>query len=266
MSVVIPQRLVWTEQPQWPVHPNRELIPTLSHLWIPCGSPRGFIDIAGGWDALNIIMADPAVGRCGVCVQGTGASSQYGERGAYTAADFGKDWCSDVSSVVTNHTVFGLVEFDLLSGSAEYSVLRVDVSTGNYMLALDVFPNTKTVRPLVKTSGTNGWNVANDMVHNEIVVNTPLIIAYRYRSGSPIASLVCPIGGKGVWTSTASAVSGGVVQLAASGNIAHIGGFGNFDIASSFPGKIYMAGMVPYAMSDAEMQSVIDNPWIVCAK
>lgn len=266
MSVVIPQRLVWTEQPQWPVHPNRELIPTLSHLWIPCGSPWGFIDIAGGWDAPNMADGTQGLGQSGVAHIGSGAALLWGERGLYTASGFGNDWGTSTSSVVYSHTVFGLVEFDSLASSSEFSILRCDEQTTNYMFGLAVFPSTKTVRPLVRTSGTSGWTVNNDKVHNEIVVSTPLIIAYRYTDGSPIESLVAPIGGTQVWTKTATNVSGGIRQTNTNAMYAHIGGFGNSGNASSFPGKIYMAGMVPYAMSDAEMQSVIDNPWIVCAK
>ena len=135
------------------------------------------------------------------------------------------------------------------------------------MLALDVFPSTKTVRPLIKTSATNGWSTSNDKVHNEIVINTPLIVAYRYTDGSPIESVVCPIGGKPVWTKTSTVVSGGVLcQLANTGAnalYAHIGGLGSAGSSSSFPGKITYASMVPYPMSDHLFAELCKNPWIV---
>lgn len=253
----------WTQQPNHLVLPNRDIIPDRSHLWVPLGTQAGYWDIAGGWHAFNVSNHTPGFGQHGPCGRGDGSTGLWGEKGAYTAVDFGRDWASDVSSVVSSHTVFSLVEFESLSSSAEFSILRVDAATGNYMLALDVFPSTKTVRPLCKTSGTSGWSINNDKVHNEIVINTPLIVAYRYTDGSPIESVVCPVGGKPVWTKTATSVSGGVRQQAATGNYAHIGGFGNNGAAASFPGKIAYACMVPYPMNDFLFAELCKNPWIV---
>lgn len=257
----------WTQQPNHLVQPNRDIIPDRSHLWVPLGTQAGMWDIAGGWHAFSGVYPYPGFGQQGPCWHGDGSSSLWNETGLYTSPGFGADWGSNTASIVTSHTVFGLVEFESLSGSAEYSILRVDELDGNYMLALDVFPSTKTIRPLVKTSGTNGWTVNNDKVHNEIVINTPLIVAYRYTDGSPIESVVCPIGGKPVWTKTATNVSGGVrCTFANTGTqslYAHIGGLGSAGSASNFPGKINYAGMVPYAMNDHLFAELCKNPWIV---
>lgn len=257
----------WTSQPNHMVRANRDLFPDRSHLWVPLGLQAGMFDIAGGWHAFNLAHQSPAIGQQGPCGRGDASTGQWGELGAYTSPGFGADWCSNSATNVWGHTVFGLVELETLVPSAEFSILRVDEQDGNYMLALDVFPNTKTVRPLIKTSTTNGWSTSNDKIHNEIVINTPLIVAYRYTDGSPIESVVCPIGGKPVWTKTSTTVSGGVLcQLANTGTnalYAHIGGLGSAGAASSFPGKIYMAGMVPYPMSDEQFAAIVRNPWIV---
>lgn len=255
----------WDRQPQRLVTPNTDIIPPLSHLWMPCGLGKGMLDIAGGFHALDQNYASNAVGKDLICSQGTGQTGLWGEIGTCTASGFGNDWATWNSAVVADHTVFALVEFDSLSSSSEFSVLRIDAANGNYMLALDVFPSTKTVRPLVATYPTSGWTVNNDKTHAEIVVNTPLIVAYRYTSGSPIESMVAPIGGAMTWTKTSTNVAGGIRQNNTNSLYAHIGGFGNNGGATSFPGKIYTVGMVPYAIPNHVFRKIIDNPWIVCA-
>ena len=248
-------------QPASPVGPDWSWIRPKA-LWLPTLDFP--VDVAGTADAMSIgqhvSMDESKLGRCIKC----GYSPPTGPTGYFTAP--GAVNLTGLSGI----TLFAVVEFTDIATSGESGIIRCDDNTNpaNASYALDVFANTKTIRPLLSTTGISGWVVGNDVVRNEIALLTPLVIITRYQNipGRQFLDVsVVPIGKAAAW-SHAGTVTGTVTQTSGIsssfqthlGGMAHTGGF-------NFPGNIYLAGVLPYYLENPDADRLSKYPWEVFA-
>lgn len=241
------------QQPQRPARVSSAIRPPL-HLWsMVDGRPY---DHAGGAHALTQrANVSVAVGKHGIATRGAGA----------TGADSG--FVSAISAAklagLTELTMFAVTEFDVFSNT-ECVLLRSDPdSAATGQIALAVFPSASnsTIRPLINTSGTSGWTTSVDHVIGALGAGPYLVIA-RYRSGQVLQSACIPIGSNGITWGGSFSPSGSVVS---NDNMRiHIGGSANTG-AGAAPGNLYLSGVFPYYISDAEVAALAQNPWQVFA-
>lgn len=259
MAGIITLEDEWDRQPDYHVQgPGRF---GAAGLWVP--EPGGCFEAVHGQHALNQGGGSTSIeyGKCGLAVRGTGSDAYVGDTGYYTTAGAGNSERALANK--PSMAVVAIVEFLSLASSNEMSIIRCDASGDNFY-ALDVYPSTKTVRPLLVTDGATGWTVGNDVVHNEIVVNVPLVFIMRYFAGSPIEVSVGPIGGNVNFTKTATNVSGLTKSSSGSYNTlkTHIGGLW-YGTAYSFPGRIYGVGVFPRYITNGEARVIQNNPWSI---
>ena len=166
----------------------------------------------------------------------------FGASGLGTAAARG--FSSSNAIALTGHTsacILAVVTFQSSSSSAESAIIRATVDATSQGYALDYFSSTGTLRPLLATSGTNGWTAGNDRSISSLVApGATLVIAFHWngsvggiyasRLGQPLAL----IGSTFSITGTTTALAG----YPYIGGMSYAGG-----TTDPFPGIIHLVGV-----------------------
>ena len=159
-------------------------------------------------------------------------------------------------------TMWGVVCFSDLSQSSETDLIRAETyGSGAYQYAFDFFPSTGVFRPLVTTSGTTGFSTGNDVTVSGLKTGELYLMLTRWQSGQVFETLVQPVGSalSGYLTNTlvptGTITSNGVVPT-------NVGGMGyNGAIVYTFPGWIYLAGVVGEYMPDGVVAELLADPF-----
>ena len=159
-------------------------------------------------------------------------------------------------------TMWGVVCFSDLSQSNETDLMRAETyeSWAN-QYAFDLFPSTGVFRPLLTTSGTTGWSTGNDVTVSGLKTGELYLMLTRWQSGQVFETLVQPVGSAlaGYLSNTSvpsgTITSNGVVPT-------NIGGMGYAGVAvQTFPGWIYLAGVVGAYMPDGVVAELLADPF-----
>ena len=236
-ALILPSRRLWAGVPPGPARPDPQW--RAEHLWTVAGS-AGMRDAVGGAHLSSLGQASRSSGRLGLSVLCNGsATTESGAWGADGAVSLvGYSEC----------TLFALVEFTSLADATERGALRIDNGTGGH-IALDVFPSTGKVRPLIATTSATGWATTNDVTPG-FSTRSPTLILARWKSGTKIETSARAIGRPPGWL-TGSGTPAGTITVNASTIStmrAHVGGMAGG--AYPFPGHVYAAGILPYRITD----------------
>lgn len=232
------------------------------NLWIPAG--WGAAEIVLGAHAFskqaNVTMAAK---NGGIGIQGDGSltSAISGFQTPAGAVDY-----TGLSGI----TLFSIVTFNSSTNNAnnEGEILRVDnnSSTGQAHVSISVFCNTSggyVVRTAIATSGTSAWSVGVDVNVGTPTLGIPYtVIGYYDSVAQHVYVGFGKVGHPLSWGNSANAYSGTVTVT--SGSVTnfqtHICGGGYVGL-TSFPGVVYMVGVIPKVISRGLMQQWSNNPW-----
>lgn len=252
-ALILPSRRLWAGVPPGPARPDPRWRAT--HLWTVAGA-AGMRDAVGRAHLGSLNQAVRGVGRYGPAIVGTGSTTT--ESGAWGAD-------GSVSLVGASEvTLFAVVEFSALTQVNECGILRIDNATAGH-IALDVYPSTGKVRPLIATTSATGWAVTNDVTAT-FTARTPMLIVSRWRAGTQIEASALPIGQPPVWL-TGSGTPAGTITVQSASSITlmrpHVAGMSANGLGYPFPGRVYLAGILPYRITDAAACLLACDPWLL---
>lgn len=194
-------------------------------------------------------------GSAGGALVGADNVSVTGPIGLYgTAGDFKYHNLNEIS-------FFSIVEIAGFTNSTECSVFRATGVNNGQGIAFDIFPSSKTIRPLIHTGGTSGWTVANDTVDSNMAAGVAWGFAMTYTSGR-LTWYSGRIGSPPSQWSTAT-VTGGILDNISVNGPLYIGGmaFPGPGNVGSFPGKIHEISFWDREFLPIEIRELFVNPW-----
>ena len=159
-------------------------------------------------------------------------------------------------------TMWGVVCFSDLSQSSETDLMRAEIfGSGSYQYAFDFFPATGVFRPLCTTSGTNGFSTGNDVTVSGLKTGELYLMLTRWQSGQVFETLVQPVGSALAGYLSNTLVPTGTITTNGA-TPTNIGGMGyNGAIIYTFPGWIYLAGVVGEYMPDGAVAELLRDPF-----
>ena len=159
-------------------------------------------------------------------------------------------------------TMWGVVCFSDLSQSSETDLMRAEIfGSGSYQYAFDFFPATGVFRPLCTTSGTNGFSTGNDVTVSGLKTGELYLMLTRWQSGQVFETLVQPVGSALAGYLSNTLVPTGTITTNGA-TPTNIGGIGyNGAIIYTFPGWIYLAGVVGEYMPDGAVAELLRDPF-----
>lgn len=260
--VWIPQKQVWTRQPQIAVTARSNIVDRGSLLAAYPLLSLSARDIDN--KAPIVSVNSPAkfsngVRAYGKGIVGDGTSASGSSSGAMTAA-----------GVIPYHgkaefSGFVIVTFDSLTVPGEMILFRATSSDSTYGVALSIFPDTKLIRALVATTGgTTGWSSSYDESATALTAGVPFLIGFSYTSGrryvvcANLTSGVTAVFLRTVVTGTIFD-SGGASGPMTFGGALYLGGI------SVVAGCIHAAAFFGRALTDIEFRCIAQNPWQIFA-
>ena len=222
---------------------------------------------------LTVGLTDLSQNQNHAITQGFGIGKQPSQFGSGVYGDVGADpipalsgYSTPVGSAMLTGasaiTMWGVVCFSDLTSPSETALIRAETyGSGADQYAFDLFPSTGVFRPLLTTSGTTGWSTGNDVTVSGLKTGELYLMLTRWQSGQVFETLVQQVG---------SALAGYLTNtLAPTGTIAsngvvptNIGGMGYTGVGIlTFPGWIYLAGVVGEYMPDGVVAELLADPF-----
>lgn len=163
------------------------------------------------------------------------------------------------------YTIYAVLEFAMFSAgsSMEYSIGRAAGEAGKGM-ALDIFPNTKTIRPLIATSSISGWTASNDTSDARLTDGVPWVVGFTWANGAFLKVFSGPIGGEAKIIVCPITPTGSFVPTVSPDM--YIGGM---QYAETSVGKggidLYSLRVLRSTLSDTAIVALVTNPFQVFA-
>lgn len=211
---------------------------------------------SGVYGALSPVAA---IGKLGRCVEAPERVNMLSE-GLYVAGQ--PEW--GVGGY--EKTLYAVVEFTCLFGASPYEHLIARAAgISSQGISLGYFPNTKTIRPLISTTGTSGWTASNDLADSRLADHVPWLIGFTWSSAKFLKVFSAPIGAEPVISSRPITPSGYYYPLA---NYAMFLMGGEYIGSSTGKGgiKLYSARMLDRSLLDSEIVSLAANPQLTFRK
>jgi hypothetical protein len=246
---VIEHEMPWREQPQGVVVPSANFTKDFTSAWI-FGDGLLARDFVGnrvhltGVDSPSRYSFTATAGGLGVT--GDSSSSSSAAKGVKST----ESYLSDTG--IGYFSGFGVVTFNAFSSSSETSIFRSTTAPLGQGVALDFFPSTKTIRPLI--AGV-AWSVDNDTIDSSITAGVPWVIGMYYNGGG-VQVYSHRLGD--IARKVRAGTGSGMVS---SSGVMYIGGMSYNGSSAAFPGTIHLVAVSSKALTESAFQSYLTNPY-----
>jgi hypothetical protein len=219
----------------------------LTGLWIPqLPVARDLVNTNNMVSIASRSLYDNSAGLFGLGLSSTG-SSTTGAKGLY-----GGPWLAGTNTI----SVFTIVTLKSLTQTQECALFR-NAGAAGQGVSLGIFPNSKTIRPLLQSVA---WDAANDRTDSSIVINTPWFFGMYYSPAEGLWAYSAPVGQSA--KRIGAVIYSGSATSPTSTELLYVGGL---EYASAptgtIDGVVSLVGASNRPVPRQWFESLAQNPW-----